>query len=184
MNLIWRFLWVILFSRFDRPVNFTEKSRTKFRVLPSDVDLLWHMNNGRYFSFMDLARINFMIRCGFFSKLRKQKFYPVIASEMIRFKKSVNLWDRFSITVKLTGWDHRFFYITHEVINSANELCAIALIKARFLTSKDGVQETAQALQVIGIDTPSPQLPDWVHTWNESDKVLHDLTVERHTTQS
>lgn len=181
MNLIWRFIWTVLFSRFNATIEHTETCATTFRALPTDVDLLWHMNNGRYFSFMDLARINFMIRCGFFSKLRKNKIYPVIASEMIRFKKSINLWEQFTLTSQLMGWDHRFFYVKHKVINSANEICAIALIKARFLKSKEGAQDTAQVLHVIGIDTPSPALPDWIHTWNQADKTLYDHVTGSHT---
>ena len=36
------------------------------RVLPNDLDLLWHMNNGRYLSLMDQGRVDLMVRraCG------------------------------------------------------------------------------------------------------------------------
>ena len=32
-----------------------DASRVSFRVLPNDCDLNFHMNNGRYLTFMDLA---------------------------------------------------------------------------------------------------------------------------------
>lgn len=178
MNLIWRFIWAVLFSKYNRPANFKDETSTTFRVLPTDVDLLFHMNNGRYFSFMDLGRINFMIRCGFFKQLREHKIYPVIASEMMRFKKSIGIWKQFSLSTKLLGWDEKFFYLLQQFKNENDDIYAFGLVKACFLT-KGKLLTTSDVLNIIDISENSPTLPDWVKTWVDADKDLHDTLHEK-----
>ena len=39
---------------------------TQWRVLPGDIDAFGHMNNGRYQSLMDIARVDFLLRCDLF----------------------------------------------------------------------------------------------------------------------
>src|SRR5690348_8261743 len=100
MNLFWRFLRIILFSRFSSHLGLFDESSIFFRVLPTDIDVLMHMNNGRYLSLLDLARVDFMIRNKVFPILKQHKIYPVVASEMIRFKKSIGLFKRFEVSTR------------------------------------------------------------------------------------
>ena len=179
MNLIWRFLWVILFSKFETPVHLFDESSIHFRVLPTDVDLLWHMNNGRYFSLMDLARLNFTIRNKIFPLLRKNKIYAVAASEMIRFKKSLDLFHRFEIKTKLLGWDNKFFYIAH-YFKKQNKIYAISLVKGCFLHKKTGLLNPNHVLSLIGHLHTSPSLPEWVKNWQSADQDFHDETLKSH----
>lgn len=173
MNLIWRFLWIILFSRFDSPTGILNKSIITFLVLPTDIDVLMHMNNGRYFSLLDLARINLMIRNNVFSNLKKQGIYPVVASEMIRFKKSLNLFQRFQITTQIIGWDETFFYIAHQ-FKVKNELYALCLVKVRMLHTGGGKISPAEVVQLIEPNLQTPTLPNWLEYWLQADKEFYN----------
>lgn len=176
MNLLWRFIYILLFSRFNTPTQFMHEGSTRFRVLPTDIDVLLHLNNGRYFSLMDLARINFMIRNGIFAKLKKHHIYPVVASEMIRFKKSLPLFSAFAITTQLLGWDNKFFYIRHTV-KRHGEIYAFALMKACFLTKNGTAITTADVLHYADITENSPPLPSWVHTWMDAEQTFYHETL-------
>lgn len=180
MNVIWRFLWIILFSRFSPKLDLFAESTTSFRVLPTDIDVLFHMNNGRYLSLMDLARIDFMIRCNVFPVLRKNKTYPVIASEMIRFKKSLPLFQRFEIATTLLGWDDKFFYLA-QYFQSQGECYAMALVKARFLHGQKGPLTPQSILSLIPINVPSPPLPEWVKNWYAADQQFYNAVMRRET---
>jgi len=46
-----------------------EVGRLTFRVLPTDLDVLGHMNNGVYLSIMDLGRMDLLQRSGVWSRL-------------------------------------------------------------------------------------------------------------------
>jgi acyl-CoA thioesterase FadM len=178
MNLIWRFLWVIIFSRFAKTMNFFDVNTTSFRVLPTDIDLLMHMNNGRYLSLMDLARIDFMIRCKVFPILAKNSIYPVIASEMIRFRKSLDLFQRFDISTQLLGWDDKFFYV-RQYFKRGNEIYAFGLVKACFLQKSSGLRTPKQILDLISIDQASPALPAWVNNWQLADQAFYNDAVRK-----
>lgn len=173
MNLFWCFLWTILFSRFYSPTGILSKSTITFCVLPTDIDVLMHMNNGRYFSFLDLARINLMIRNNVFSILKKNGIYPVVASEMIRFKKSLNLFQRFQITTQIIGWDDTFFYIAHQ-FKRKKELSALCLVKARMLRANGGKISPSAVVQLIDPKLQSPALPNWLEYWLQADKEFYN----------
>lgn len=64
MNLIFRLIRVIVHAVFREKLGPFDESKVNFRVLPNDLDLNFHMNNGRYLTLMDLGRIDYFVRCG------------------------------------------------------------------------------------------------------------------------
>ena len=91
MNLWLRLLSLFCFSWFRERCDILGPCLTPFRVLPSDLDVLGHMNNGKYLSLLDLARTDIMIRSGVLPQLIKRQWYPVLAAETIAFKSSLKL---------------------------------------------------------------------------------------------
>lgn len=172
MNLFWRFLWTFLFARFSKKVKELDQSSRKFWVLPTDIDILGHMNNGRYLSLMDIGRLDHMIRCNVFSKLHRNKIYPVVASEMIRFRKSLKLFQHAKLTTQIMGWDDKFFYVAHH-FTSRNQLYALGLIKASFLKNGKSLN-TSEILKLLDHTPEQPQMPDWIKDWQKADKAFHD----------
>ena len=84
VNLYLRLLLMTLRTRAgrgDRPLSIWDTAATAFRVAPTDLDLLGHMNNGRYLTIMDLARLDLMTRSGFWARLRRRGWYPVVAGQ-------------------------------------------------------------------------------------------------------
>jgi acyl-CoA thioesterase FadM len=176
MVLMWRFLGTILFSRYSSPLNLSDQSTIQFRVLPTDIDILGHMNNGRYLSFLDLARVNYLIRAKLFFTLAQKKIYGVVAGEMIRFKKPINLFKQFQIVTRLIGWDKNFFYIWH-TFKMGDELCAIAVVKICFLHKKKGRLTTDDILPIFGLDAEAKELPSWIHDWKEVERNFQNSFV-------
>jgi YbgC/YbaW family acyl-CoA thioester hydrolase len=118
------------------------------RVLPSDLDFLWHVNNGVYFSFMDFGRWDMIFRNGVFGLSMKKGWYSVVAGETIKFKKSLKLWDKFQIETKIMGYDEKYFFIQQKFI-CRGELMATGLVKVRFLKRKGGTVSTKEVLDLF-----------------------------------
>ena len=110
MNLIFRLAWLALTARFRRHVDLLGPALTPFRVLPTDCDVLLHVNNGVYLSLMDLGRVDLMLRSGMFARLRARGWYPVVAGQSIQYFKSLNPFERFTIETRIVGWDERSFF--------------------------------------------------------------------------
>ncbi len=81
------------------------------RVWPNDLDIFLHVNNGVYLTMMDLGRTDMMLRSGIFQPIRKKGWYPVVAAETIRFQRSLKLFQKFSITTEVVGWDEKSIYM-------------------------------------------------------------------------
>lgn len=159
MHMILRHI-IWFFRKFtDSKVGMGEPTSIEMRVLPTDLDFLWHVNNGVYFSFMDFGRMNMIFRNGIFDLCQKKGWYGVVASETMKFKKSLQLWDKFTLQTQMTGYDDKYFYITQKFIHK-DAVVAQGLVKIRFLSKKGGGVSTSDIIQATGeqLENHSPDL--------------------------
>lgn len=176
MNLIFRLAWLALTARFRRRVDLLGPASTPFRVLPTDCDVLLHVNNGVYLSLMDLGRVDLMLRSGVFPQLRARGWYPVVAGQSIQYFRSLNPFDRFAIETRILGWNDRSFFVEQRFLRGP-DVVAQAVVRARFLSSgkDDGPRRTlgtGEVLALGGHHEPSPPLPDWVARWADDQRAL------------
>src|SRR3546814_18128186 len=88
------------------------------------------MNNGRYLSVFDLGRWDLLVRTGLADSMRENGWYPVVSSETVTFRKSLNLWQRFDLETRLLGHDDRALYLAHRAV-LRGEIYARALLRTR-----------------------------------------------------
>ena len=101
MNLFFRLLVLMVRVRFRRRLSIWDTARTPFRVNPLDLDVLMHMNNGRYLSILDLGRMDLMLRSGFWKVTEERGWYPVVAGQGITYRKSLRLWEKFEVRTRV-----------------------------------------------------------------------------------
>ena len=166
MNLLLRLIWTFLCARFRPRCAALGPCRSVLRVWPGDLDVLLHVNNGVYLSMLDVARVDLILRSGAFPRLRQRGFYPVVAAETIRFRRSLQLFQRFEIETRVIGWDEQAFLLTHS-FERRGEIVAEAVIRSRFLKRGGGKASTAEVLEALDLTGPSPELPAFVARWNE-----------------
>lgn len=175
MNLFFRLFWLSVRSRFGPHVSLWGTARTRFRVVPTDLDVLRHMNNGVYLSILDLGRTDLMIRSGFAKKIRDAGWYPVVAGQTIAYRRSLTLWQRFEVRTRMLGVDERSFYLEQTFV-SRDQVCARAVIQGRFLRRTGGsvtsstvtVDELADLVGGLPADL---QLPSWVADWAAANRI-------------
>jgi acyl-CoA thioesterase FadM len=165
MNLFFRALLVLLTWRFRPRCDLYGPARKRFVVWPPDLDVLRHVNNGVYLSMLDVARLDLMLRSGITQTFRRLGVYPVVAAETIRFRRSLQLFQRVEVETAIIGWDEKAFIIEHRFWRGA-ELVAEAVIRARFLRRRGGTVSAHELLEAVGRPTASPALPPWIEAWN------------------
>lgn len=148
MHMILRTILIFLKRKFLPKSRFSDTTIVTMRVLPTDLDFLWHVNNGVYFSFMDFGRWDMIFRNGVFDAATKQGWYSVVAGETIKFKKSLELWDKFQIETQIKGHDEKYFFIQQKFFRKG-ELMATGLVKVRFLKRKGGTVSTKDVLALF-----------------------------------
>jgi acyl-CoA thioesterase FadM len=157
-------------SRFGRRLGHYDVARTRFRVLPTDLDVLKHMNNGVYLSIADIGRFDLLARTGVWALFKAQGWYPVVASETITFRRSLTLWQPFRVESRVLGFDEKAVYVEQRFV-AHGEVYAQAFIKARILRTTGGTVPITQLLDALGSVPEEVSVPEWVQRWS-ADAVL------------
>ena len=131
------------------------------------------MNNGVYFSIMDLGRMDLMIRAGAWASLMKHGFYPVATNETISFRKSLQPWQRFVLESRIIGYDDKAVFVEQRFVVKG-EVFARAYMRGRFLKKTGGTVSVAELVDALGVDPTAITLPEWLAEW--SDKVALPTT--------
>jgi len=114
MSLIFRMFWLLISSPFKprlphvKPIN-----ELNMIVLPNDLDINMHMNNGRYLTICDLTRVDMFIRTGLARTMLKQKWMPIITEHTMIYKKALKPLQRYTVKMEVSGWDDRSFNMLH-----------------------------------------------------------------------
>lgn len=177
MNLIFRLILVILRARRGPRLGPLDESVIHARVLPGDLDLNLHLNNGRALTLMDLGRVDLMFRMGVAGELRRRRWNPVIASLTIRFRRSLGLWQRFAIHTRTVCWDERWFYMEQRFVRGGDEV-ARAIVKAAFI-GPGGRVLPQQLVDASPWSLQSPPMPEGVRMWVEAEEAIRSDVPSR-----
>ena len=152
MNLIFRMLYVFVLSQFRGPLDIGKSlSQLSLRVLPNDLDINFHMNNGRYLTLCDLNRVDLFIRTGLLKAMFKRRWIPVIAEHTMIYKKPLGLFERFDVELEVTHWDEKYFYMTH-TFSKDGRVVAEGTSKGCVYARGVGVVSPAEAIVAVEQD--------------------------------
>jgi len=114
MSLIFRMIYLLLASFFKPrlPIVNPENSLV-LRVLPNDLDINLHMNNGRYLTICDLSRVDMFIRTGLAKTMYKEGWIPVVSEHTMKYKRPLNPFQKYEVTMQITGWNEKSFHMIH-----------------------------------------------------------------------
>jgi len=171
MNLYFRLLVIWLSTAFRPRQHPFVPVVTRFRVRPWDIDLFGHMNNGRYLQIMDLARVDWMRRCGVADAAVAHRWSALLGGQIVRFRRSLGPWQAYSVTTRLLGWDDQWFFIEHRFRTRDGRCAAVAIARAALRKKGRWVSPEVVAGAVIP-GTPSPALPRSVRQWMATDGLL------------
>lgn len=158
MNLYLRLIWVLFTGLFKKRIGLLNDSVLKFRVMPNDLDIYGHMNNGRYLTIMDLGRMDLILRTGMKVPVKKHHWNPLIASSIIRFKNSLKPFKSYELRTRIVAWDDKWFYIEQR-FERKGRLFARAVVQGLFRGPHGNVKST-HVLSELGLELSSPNRPE------------------------
>jgi acyl-CoA thioesterase FadM len=173
VNLFVRLFKVLLLGLL-RParIDALGESILHFRVWPNDLDTNLHMNNGRYMTLLDLGRFDLLMRVGIFKIGLRKRWNPVLGAATVRFRRSLKLWDRFTLKTRLIGWDTTWIYL-EQTIEADSKLVTLAYLRGVF-TGPQGKVPIPELIAAMGMQNrESPQLPAGVKQWLDAEESLY-----------
>jgi acyl-CoA thioesterase FadM len=170
MNLIFRVIAVLWGALWGSKRSPLDGSTLTFRVLPNDLDPNWHMNNGRYLTIMDLGRLDMTIHSGLMRAVIRNRWMPVLGGATIRYQRPLQPFQRYTLTTRILGWDEKWIYMEQR-FDSNGKRAATALVKA-LVRGRDRSIPTADVMHEVGVDQPSPLLPEHLRAWIAADEAV------------
>ena len=149
MSLIFRMIWLLIAARFKpRLPHIKPYNELNMMVFPNDLDINMHMNNGRYLTICDLNRVDMFIRSGLARTMLKQKWMPIITEHTMIYRKALKPFQKYRVTMKVTGWDDRAFDMAHEFL-VGDRLVAEGTSKGVIYSKKDGVIPPQKVMDTV-----------------------------------
>lgn len=171
MNLYFRLLWTLLRAWRLPKLVVDEVFEREFRVLPNDIDVNLHMNNGRYLTVADLMTVEFFVRTGFLRVLFEEKWKPFAGGTIMTFRRQLKLGQKYRLRYRWTGCDDHWNYFFVEFLTLDGVICAKGYSKGA-MVSKTGLVPMAQSFKSLDFERKDNELAEAVLHWKESERKL------------
>lgn len=135
---------------------------------PWDMDMFGEMNNGRMLTLYDLGRFSMAQRGGLIAALVREKWTLTIAGSIVRYRRRITWFERFTTRSRVLCWDDRFMYLEQSIWKRSGECASHVVYRTAAL--KDGKMIAPSLIaQATGHPETSPDMPQWVQTWVEAE---------------
>lgn len=170
MNLYLRLFFTWMRACFKPRIRPGDTIELKLRVLPSDLDVNGHMNNGRYMSIVDLALVEYFTRSGFLRLAVRRGWKPMLGGSIISFRRGLKPFAMYTLRFRLACWDERWNYLHFEFVRG-DEVMAVGHTKGAAVGRK-GIVDSHEVYTLLGFDPVSPAFPASVVAWLEADRLI------------
>jgi len=166
-----RLLRVILAALLRNPRDFTGESVLDFTVMPWDC-VVKLVGNDRYHTFMDLGRIDLLIRMGGWHTLLHERLQPFVQSVHVRYRYPLHLFQGFILRSRLVHSDHSYFWTEH-IFQVDDKIMATAVSK-NGLTRCNRIVSTDKILQFL-VGNIASYAEERILTVNAVEKLLRNI---------
>ena len=140
-------------------------SEMSMRVLPHHLDALRHMNNSVYPTLAEAGRFDHLVRSGYSTTVRKQRWYAVVTAQTMTYRRSLRAGQRFTLQTRLAGVQDRDVIFEHLFVRDG-VVCARVVAALRVLRRSGGSITRDELLQAFPALTAVGDPPEWVRQWH------------------
>jgi len=174
LNLYLRLVWTVLRALGAPPVRPGEPVELRMRVLPNDLDLNGHVNNGRYLTLVDLALVTMFIRSGFARLCWRKRWRPMGGGSVVYFRRELSAFQAYTLRFTLVAWDEFWSYCRFEFVREGR-IHALGYLKGAAAGGR-GLVPSSAIYPALGHDGASPAFPDDLRAWMDADRRLGEAT--------
>lgn len=179
MNLYFRLIIIIISSLFSKRVRCDDKTVTRWRVLPNDIDVYGHMNNGRYLTLLSLAAMGAVIRTGLMKSSMKRGYLFIFDQSQVQWIRPLKLFEKYTIEVQMVHCEGRYLYATGSFMKTNGKIAAKIHYRCCLKTRTGKDFDLGKILACDGLELPvcsgEPPLPrDLFVAINQPDNIAMD----------
>jgi acyl-CoA thioesterase FadM len=164
-----RLWWTLLAARFKPRLALLDECVTPLRVWPNDLDVNVHLTNNRYLRAMDLGRWDFGARCGMWGEMRRRRWFPLVGSATLRFRKGLSPLQRFELRTRLVAWDEKWCWFEQRFC-VGEAVYAVGRVKVLFRGPQGNVPTAALVAALGAPGLPEKSVPEAVRLWQQAEE--------------
>jgi acyl-CoA thioesterase FadM len=142
----------------------------EFRVLPNDVDVNGHMNNGRYHTMIDLMIVEYFVRCGLAGAAWRNGWRPMSGGAIASYRRGLKPFSRYTLRFRLDACDAQWNYMRFEFLHG-QRICTTGYMKGA-VVGKSGFVSNAESYAAVGRPVPDAPLPEAVVNWLKAESAV------------
>ncbi|WP_407315821.1 thioesterase family protein [Pseudomonas sp. nanlin1] len=166
MNLWLRLIWMLITLPWRPRVALLASSKLGMIVLPNDLDFNGHVNNGRYLTLADVARMDLMLRTGAARVAWRHRALPIVGDALAKFRRDLKPLQRFDVHSRVMGWEGKWVFMEHRFM-AGGRVSGVVVVRG-LLRGPQGNLDPQALAEALGEHGPSPSLPAWVLEWSQS----------------
>ncbi len=170
MNLYLRLFWAILRSMRLPRLQLGDSLERTLRVLPNDIDINGHMNNGRYLTLIDLMLVEYFVRTGFAGLMLKNGWRPMSGGSFITYRRGLRPMQTYTLRFRLDACDAQWNFMRFEFVDG-DRVCAAGYMKGAAV-GRTGFIDNATSYAALGLPLFSAELPAPVRQWLQAEHGL------------
>lgn len=170
MNLYLRLLWTIFRSRRLPPLQPGQTLERVLRVLPNDIDINGHMNNGRYLTVIDLMLVEYFVRTGFAAVMLRRGWRPMSGGSFISYRRGLKPLQAYTLRFRLDACDANWNYMRFEFVDG-DRVCAAGYMKGAAV-ARSGLVANAESYAALGQPVYPQPMPAPVQHWLNAEQGL------------
>ncbi|RYF60229.1 MAG: thioesterase [Comamonadaceae bacterium] len=163
MNLYLRLLMTLLRAWRAPRLTPGDTLERRLRVLPNDLDLNGHMNNGRYLTIIDLMLIEHFVRTGFARTMFQRGWRPMAGGSLISYRRGLQPFEQYTLRFRLDATDSHWNYMRFEFVKG-DKVCAAGYMKGAAV-GRGGLVPNLESYAAMGLPLPAGELPLPVRDW-------------------
>ncbi|SDZ52650.1 Acyl-CoA thioesterase FadM [Variovorax sp. YR266] len=163
MNLYLRLLMTLLRAWRAPRLAPGDTLERQLRVLPNDLDINGHMNNGRYLTVVDLMLVEYFVRTGFATAMLRQGWRPMSGGSLISYRRELNPFQVYTLRFRLDATDQHWNYMRFEFVRG-DRVCAAGYMKGAAV-GRGGLVPNQESYAAMGLVPPAHALPLPVRDW-------------------
>lgn len=171
MNLYFRLLLALIRGRLKSGMEPTDELVRQMRVLPNDIDVNFHMNNGRYMTVVDLFIVEYFMRTNMLRPMMKMGWKPMFGGHLVTYQRGLSMFEKYTMEFKVVGMDEHWVFFSYVFRNTSGKIAAKGYAKGASV-SKKGLVPIAIFSEKIGVPIMTDALPEAVIDWIAADNTL------------
>jgi acyl-CoA thioesterase FadM len=133
------------------------------RVLPNDLDINGHMNNGRYLTIIDLMLVEYFVRTGFARVMVRKGWRPMSGGALISYRRGLNPLQTYQLRFRLDASDESWNYMRFEFVRDGR-VHAAGYMKGAAV-ARGGLVPNTESYAAMNQLPPAHPLPPAVAHW-------------------